>query len=54
MVALKALLYAVAVFAALGAISLMVAAIMKLMDSILKHENKSGPENKPETGAASR
>ncbi len=54
MVALKALLYAVVIFAALGVISLVVAGIMKLLYSILhKNETKTGPEKKAETGATS-
>ena len=54
MVALRALLYAVAIFAALAVISLVVAGIMKLLYSILhKNEKKAAPENKPESGAVS-
>jgi hypothetical protein len=54
MVGLRALLYALAVFGGLAVISLIVAAIMRLLYSILhKRENKGEPENKPESGAVS-
>jgi hypothetical protein len=55
MIALKALLYAAAVFAALAILSLIVAVIMKLMYSGLhKKEKKGEPENKTESGAVSQ
>lgn len=50
MVALRALLYALAIFVALGVISLIVAAIMRLIYGILhKSEKKTLVENKMET-----
>jgi|WetSurMetagenome_2_1015567.scaffolds.fasta_scaffold2604159_1 hypothetical protein len=54
MVALRALLYALAVFAALALISLIVAGIMKIMYAILhKGEKKVEPENKVESSTVS-
>jgi hypothetical protein len=54
MAALRALLYSLAVFAALAVISLMVAAIMRLMYAILhKSEKKAEAENKAESGTVS-
>jgi hypothetical protein len=53
MVALRALLYSVAVFAALAVISLIVAAIMRLMYAILhKNEKKSDSETSVDSGVA--
>jgi uncharacterized membrane protein len=55
MVGLKALLYALAVFAALGLISLIVAVMMRIMYSILhKREKKSEPDKKLESGTVSQ
>jgi hypothetical protein len=55
MVALRALLYALAVFAALALISLIVAGIMKLLFAILhRGEKKLEPENKAESATVSR
>ena len=49
MEALRALLYAVAIFVALGLISLIVAGIMRLLYSIVhKGEKKDKSENKAE------
>jgi hypothetical protein len=54
MVALRALLYAVAIFVALGIISLLVAVIMRILYSILhKGEKKGTDANKVEAKAAS-
>jgi hypothetical protein len=54
MVALRALLYSLAVFAALAVIALIVAAIMRLMYYILhKGGKKAGPENESESGVVS-
>lgn len=59
MVVMRALLYAVAIFVALGVISLMVAVIMRILYGILhKGEKKttvdSKPENKMETKIVSQ
>jgi|WetSurMetagenome_2_1015567.scaffolds.fasta_scaffold62301_3 hypothetical protein len=53
MVALRAFLYSLSVFAALAVISLIVAAIMRLMYAVLhKNVKKAEPENNTESGAA--
>ena len=55
MVALRALIYAVAIFVALGIISLIVAAIMRIMYSIVhRKEKKPTSENKTEAKAVSQ
>jgi cell division protein FtsN len=54
MEALRALIYAMAVFVALAVISLMVAGIMRLLYSIVhKGEKRPNPENNSETKIAS-
>jgi hypothetical protein len=53
MVALRALLYALAIFVALGVIAMVVAAIMRLMYAVLhRGEKKAKSENKVEAKAA--
>jgi len=53
MIVLRAFIYAVAVFAMLAVISLIVAGIMRLLFSIVhRGEKRSGPENKPEAKSA--
>ena len=55
MVVLRALLYALAVFVALGVIAMIVAAIMKLMYSAIhRNEAKAKPENKAENSTVSQ
>jgi hypothetical protein len=55
MVALRALLYALAVFAALALISLIVAGIMKMMYAILhRGEKKVEPEKRAESASVSQ
>jgi hypothetical protein len=55
MTSLRALLFALSLFGALGVISLIVAAIMRSMYSILhKVDKNGGPENKTESGAVSQ
>lgn len=53
MIALRALIYAVAIFVALGIISLIVAAIMRIIYSIVhRKEKQPAAQNKTEAKAA--
>ena len=55
MVALRPLIYAVVIFVALGVISLFVAAIMKVMYSVVhRKEKKPTAENKVESKVVSQ
>ncbi len=54
MEALRALLYAVIIFVALGVISLVVAVIMKLLYSIVHRKEKKPAENKVEAKVGSQ